>query len=118
MFLVSKKTEIKGLSSYTYGAGDALIISPGTLHTNENASATAEMTYITFHFNIESLALKSEIIGNVANKVLKANTPIAKLAQSTAEEMVADSLRPNLDMEQKKIKIQITLLNFFVWSNG
>ncbi|WP_235805619.1 helix-turn-helix domain-containing protein [Secundilactobacillus odoratitofui] len=107
-----QKTEIKGLSSYTYGAGDALIISPGTLHTNENASATAEMTYITFHFNIESLALKSEIIGNVANKVLKANTPIAKLAQSTAEEMVADSLRPNLDMEQKKIKIQITLLNF------
>lgn len=105
-------TEIKGLSNYTYGAGNVMIISPGTLHTNRNASETKEMTYITFHFNIESLSLKSEITSNIANKVLEADTPIAKLALATANQMVADSASADLDVEQTKIKIQISLLNF------
>lgn len=105
-------TEIKGLAPFDYGPGDALIISPGTLHTNFNSSATADMTYICFHFNIESLELKSEIIGNLANTVIPADTPIAKLALETAQKMVADSDDTGLNKEQTKIKIQITLLEF------
>ena len=105
-------TEIKGVSAYTYGPGDVMIISPGTLHTNWNASKSAEMTYITFHFNIESLELKSEIISTVANKVLKADTEIARLAMKTVKQMVQDSQKADLSSEKLKIKVQIDLLKF------
>lgn len=105
-------TEIKDSSTFTYGPGSVLIISPGTLHTNWNASDTEPMTYITFHFNIESLTLKSEIISTVANAVIPADAPIAKIAMKTAQKMVAFSDDPDLDKEQTNIKIQIELLNF------
>lgn len=105
-------TEIKDASTFTYGPGSVLIISPGTLHTNWNASATEPMTYITFHFNIESLTLKSEIISTLANAVIPAASPIAKLAMKTSQQMVAYSDDPALGKEQTNIKIQIELLNF------
>lgn len=105
-------TEIKGVSEFTYGPGDVMIIAPGTLHTNWNTSKTDEMTYITFHFNIESLELKSEIISTMANKVLKADTEIAKLAIQTAQQMVQDSEEDELTSEKLKIKVQIDLLKF------
>ncbi|WP_235995359.1 AraC family transcriptional regulator [Secundilactobacillus yichangensis] len=108
----NQTTEIKGVSEYTYGPGDAMIISPGTLHTNWNTSKTDEMTYITFHFNIESLELKSEIISTMANKVLKADTEIAQLAMQTAQQMVSDSEKDDLSSEKLKIKVQINLLKF------
>lgn len=104
-------TELKGLATYTYGPGDVMIIAPGTVHTNRNASRTATMTYITFHFNIESLELKSEITGKLANIVLEADTLLAKLATETAKQMVKDSARKDLNQEQINIKIQIGLLN-------
>ena len=39
-------TEIRDQSPMDLGPGDAIIIAPGTLHTNQNASKTAPMTYM------------------------------------------------------------------------
>ncbi|WP_341779041.1 helix-turn-helix domain-containing protein [Levilactobacillus sp. HBUAS70063] len=106
-------TEIKNLITYDYGAGDAIIISPGTVHTNQNSSLDQSMTYICFHFNIENLALKSEIIGKIANTVISSDQPIAKSAVRTAKKMVAYSANHSLSKEQINLKIQITVLEFF-----
>ncbi|KRL98306.1 helix-turn-helix domain-containing protein [Levilactobacillus hammesii] len=106
-------TEIKNLVTYDYGAGDAIIISPGTVHTNQNSSSEQDMTYICFHFNIENLALKSEIIGKIANTVIPADQAIAQSAVRTAKRMVAYSANQKLSKEQVNLKIQIAVLEFF-----
>lgn len=106
-------TEIKNLITYDYGAGEAIIISPGTIHTNQNSSLDQDMTYICFHFNIENLELKSEIISKIANTVISADQPIAKSAVRTAKQMVTYSSDQTLSQEQINLKIQITVLEFF-----
>ncbi|WP_057872860.1 AraC family transcriptional regulator [Loigolactobacillus rennini] len=105
-------TDIKGLATYTYGPGAAMIISPGTLHTNKNASASEDMTYICFHFNIESLRLKSEIISTIANTVIPATDAIAKISLKTATKIVELSKSQSVDKLKINLKIQITLLNY------
>ncbi|AKP64557.1 AraC family transcriptional regulator [Levilactobacillus koreensis JCM 16448] len=107
-------TEIKGVGTYDYGAGDAMIISPGTLHTNKNSSDEETMTYICFHFNIESLELKSELLGNVVNAVIPAEEPIAQAAVKAAEEIVACSADNELTKEQASLKIQRAFLDFLL----
>lgn len=106
-------TEIKNLGTYDYGAGDVMIISPGTLHTNKNSSEDAEMTYICFHFSIESLELKSEMLSNVVNAVIPANQAIAQAAMTAATAIVAASADRTLNKEQANLKIQIAVLEFF-----
>lgn len=106
-------TEIKGVSSYSYGAGDVMIISPGTLHTNKNSSDQDPMTYICFHFNIESLQLKSEMIRNIVNTVIPAEQPAAQAAIKAAKTIVRYSAEHQLSKEQSNLKIQIALLEFF-----
>lgn len=96
----------------TYGPGDILIISPGTVHTNLNSSQSEPMTYICFHFNIESLQLKSEIISTIANDIVFSNNPIAKTACETARNMVLLSNSAKYSIEEKKIQIQIHFLTF------
>lgn len=106
-------TEIKGLGTYDYGAGDVMIISPGTLHTNKNSSEDDEMTYICFHFSIESLELKSEMLSRIVNAVIPANQAIARAAMTAAKDIVAASADRTLDKEQANLKIQIAVLTFF-----
>lgn len=105
-------TLIKGMEPMTYGPGDILIISPGTLHSNANASDTEDMTYISFHFNIESLELKSEIISRVANMVVSENSHLAKIAVRAAKKMIGYSETHAYSGEERKLKIQIVFLEF------
>lgn len=106
-------TEIKNLATYTYGSGDVMVISPGTLHTNKNSSDTEEMTYICFHFNIESLELKSEMLSSMVNAVIPADQPIAQAAVKVATKVVAYSADHQLTKEQANLKIEIAVLEFF-----
>ncbi|GEB73857.1 hypothetical protein LBR04_05960 [Levilactobacillus brevis] len=106
-------TEIKNLATYTYGPGDAMIISPGTLHTNKNSSDTEEMTYICFHFNIESLELKSEMLSSMVNAVIPADQSIAQAAVKVATKVVTYSADHQLTKEQANLKIEIAVLEFF-----
>lgn len=105
-------TEIKGLAPMTYGPGNVLIISPGSLHTNRNASKDKELTYICFHFNFESLRLKSTMIATLANTVIPSDNPIAKISMQTALEIVKFSKDVSLTEEQTNLKIQISLLTY------
>lgn len=107
-----QKTEIKGGSSFTYGPGDVMIISPGTVHINLNVSDSEPMTYICFHFNFESLQLKSQIISEVANVVIPAATELSKMSVKAATSMIECSKAPTSDGLGTKIKIQIILLEF------
>lgn len=106
-------TEIKNLGHYDYGPGDVMIISPGTLHTNKNSSETVEMTYICFHFSIESLELKSEMLSNIVNAVIPATDPIAQAAMTAATAIVAASADRHLTREQVNLKIHMAVLAFF-----
>lgn len=105
-------TEMKNLPPMVYGAGEALIISPGTWHINANASQTAPMTYITCHFDMENLSLKSEIISNIANSVYRADSFFGKLAFKTARDFVHISADKSLSGEEKRLKLQIIFLSF------
>ncbi|TGD17620.1 helix-turn-helix domain-containing protein [Levilactobacillus suantsaiihabitans] len=106
-------TEIKGNGAFDYGAGEVMIISPGTLHTNKNTSETASMTYICFHFSIESLELKSELLSSLVNAVIPANHPVAQAAMTAATTIVAASADRSLTKEQANLRIQIAVLTFF-----
>jgi len=106
-------TTIKDLGAYDYGPGNVMIISPGTLHTNQNSSQDAEMTYICFHFSIESLELKSEMLSNIVNAVIPAEQPLAQAAMTAATTIVAASADRTLNKEQANLKIQIAVLTFF-----
>lgn len=90
-----------------------MIISPGTLHTNKNSSDTEEMTYICFHFNIESLELKSEMLSSMVNAVIPADQSIAQAAVKVATKVVTYSADHQLTKEQANLKIEIAVLEFF-----
>ncbi|MFT8401607.1 MAG: AraC family transcriptional regulator [Lentilactobacillus diolivorans] len=105
-------TEIRGLAPMTYGPGSVIIISPGSLHTNRNANKDKELTYICFHFNFESLKLKSAIITNLANTVIPSEQPIAKLSMQVALDIIKFSKNVSLSTEQTNLKIQIALLTY------
>jgi len=106
------QTTTIGNTEITYGPGDALFISPGTLHTNYNTSKSEKMTYICFHFNIESLQLKSEIISIIANDVVHANNEIAQIAIKAAKAIIVISDATDISLVEKKLLIQIEFLKF------
>lgn len=108
----SQTTIIDGAEPKTYGPGSVMIIAPGTMHNNKNASEDEEMTYICFHFNFESLWLKSALISKIANEVIHSGTPLAKTSMETALEVIKYSKGDKWSKEQAKLKIQICLLNY------
>lgn len=107
-----QKTELKHLPPMVYGPGEVLIISPGTWHVNENASATETMTYITCHFDMENLNLKSKLISYVANTVYHADSFFAQMALETAHQFVDISKDDQLTEEEKQLQLQIVFLQF------
>ncbi len=70
-------TEIRDQTTIDLGPGDAVLIAPGTLHTNRNASRTQKMTYMCLHFDFEDVQLRSRIIGCLTNQLIPAETEIA-----------------------------------------
>ncbi|WP_268912328.1 helix-turn-helix domain-containing protein [Lentilactobacillus sp. SPB1-3] len=108
-------TEFKNANSITYGPGDVVIISPGTVHLNRNASATDEMTYICFHFDFDSLRLKSRLIGYLANRVLTSDTLTAQKSEQVAKKIVSLSVSETLSAEAIKLEIQIAVLQFMAY---
>lgn len=107
-------TQIKNQAPVTYGPGDIIIISPGTLHINFNASKKESMTYCCIHFNIESLKLKSEIIRDIANILIEADNSLAKTAMVTLDEMLKYTNDQQLTREERDLKIEITFYNFLI----
>ncbi|HJE86279.1 MAG TPA: AraC family transcriptional regulator [Levilactobacillus hammesii] len=105
-------TEMKNRPPKTYGPGEVLIISPGTWHVNENASPTAPMTYITCHFDMENLDLKSRLISYVANTVYRADSFFAQMAAETAHRFIEISEESTLSEEEKRLQLQIVFLSF------
>lgn len=107
-------TQMKNLPPVIYGAGEVIIIAPGTWHVNLNASQNEPMTYITCHFDMESLNLKSEMISNLVNTVFRADSFFAQNACKTAERLICISKKTDLSAEERRIKIQISFLNFLL----
>ncbi|KRM62419.1 AraC family transcriptional regulator [Paucilactobacillus vaccinostercus DSM 20634] len=107
-------TQIKNQTPVTYGPGDIIIISPGTLHVNFNASKRESMTYCCIHFNIESLKLRAEIIRDIANIAIHADNELAKVAVTTMQEMLTYTNKSDLSREERDLKIEITFYNFLI----
>ncbi|MDT6981449.1 AraC family transcriptional regulator [Levilactobacillus zymae] len=107
-------TQIRNLPPMIYGPGEVLVISPGTWHVNANASQNEPMTYITCHFDMENLNLKSEIISNLANSVFRADSFFAKNAFKTSKQLIEISENTDLSEEEQRLKIQIIFLNFLL----
>ncbi len=70
-------TEICGQTTIDLGPGDAILVAPGTLHLNRNASRTQKMTCMCLHFDFEDVQLRSRIIGCLTNQLIPAETEIA-----------------------------------------
>ncbi|AQW20993.1 AraC family transcriptional regulator [Lentilactobacillus curieae] len=108
-------TEFKNNKTLSYGPGDVVIISPGTSHTNKNSSIFKEMTYICFHFNFDSLKLKSKLIGYLANRVIDRDNEIALMSNRVARQVIDISGSTNLSTEVIKLKIQIVILQYMAY---
>lgn len=109
-----KTTQIKNQTPVTYGPGDVIIISPGTLHVNYNASKSESMTYCCIHFNIESLKLRAEIIRDIANIPIMSDNDLAKVASDTLKEMLGYTGDKDLTREERDLRIEITFYNFLI----
>ena len=107
-----QKTEMKNVPPMVYGPGEVLIISPGTWHVNENASQTAPMTYITCHFDMENLTLKSELSSYVANSVYRADSGFAQMASETAHAFIRISENKAFTAEEQQLQLQMVFLKF------
>ncbi|WP_461241068.1 AraC family transcriptional regulator [Paucilactobacillus sp. N302-9] len=107
-------TQIKNQAPVTYSAGDVIIISPGTLHINYNASKENSMTYSCIHFNIESLKLKSEIISDISNAPIRSDNPIAKTSIATMADMLTFASEHSLSDEERDLQIEITFFNYLI----
>lgn len=106
-------TEIQGMDPIKLGPGDAILISPGTKHTNRNASLNDSMTYMCLHFDFEDVQLRSQIVGLVANKPINSESTIAQISRQMLEEIV------HLSSEKKyrndfevHVEIEISLLRY------
>lgn len=105
-------TKIENLPPFIYGPGDVIIISPGTNHINYNTSKTECMTYVCFHFNIEDLKIKSEIIKDATNTIISKDSKLAQLAIRTSKSMLNSSEDKLIGTEERNIEIQIIFLKF------
>lgn len=106
-------TEMRDHEPFDLGPGDAIIIAPGTYHTNRNASATVKMTYMCLHFDFEDTQIRSRIIGLLVNKKYPAETALAKLSKQMLDQIIEYSR----DREQQnefdtQVSIEITLLKY------
>lgn len=106
-------TDFRDQAAVNMGPGDALIISPGTYHTNRNASAAAKMTYMCLHFDFEDTQIRSRMIGLIANKLFKAETPFAQLSNTTLSKIVDLSRdREHRNEFDTQVNIEIVLLKY------
>lgn len=106
-------TEFRDQSPIVMNPGDAMIISPGTYHTNRNASSTAKMTYMCLHFDFENAKVRSQIISLMSNKLFVAKSAFAKLSRETLDKIVrlsSDQLQKNQFKTQ--VEIEIALLSY------
>lgn len=106
-------TMIRDHEQLNLGPGDAIIIAPGTYHTNRNASSTAKMTYMCLHFDFEDTQIRSQIIGLIVNQRLAAETPLAKLSFRTLNEIINLSRdRKHQNEFETQVNIEIVLLKY------
>ncbi|MCD7121373.1 AraC family transcriptional regulator [Limosilactobacillus albertensis] len=106
-------TEIKDSRVIDLGPGDAILIAPGTLHTNRNADDYKKMTYMCLHFDFEDVELRSKIIGLLANKLIPAHSDLAHISGKILNDIVnlcKDKARRN-DFEVQ-VDIEIILLQY------
>ena len=104
-------TEIRDHEPLNLGPGDAIIIAPGTYHTNRNAGSTAKMTYMCLHFDFEDTQIRSRMIGLLVNKRYAAETPLAKLSYQMLDEIIDLSRnREHQNEFDTQVNIEIVLL--------
>lgn len=106
-------TEIRDHEPIDLGPGDAIIIAPGTYHTNHNASATSKMTYMCLHFDFEDTQIRSRMIGLLVNHKYAAETPLARRSY----EMLDKIIEYSRDCKQQndfdtQVNIEIALLKY------
>ena len=104
-------TEIRDQSPMDLGPGDAIIIAPGTLHTNRNASKTASMTYMCLHFDFEDVQVRSQLIGLATNKLIPANSLLAINSREMLDGIVALSQSHSHDFSTQ-VEVEILLLKY------
>lgn len=106
-------TEFRDQPTIKMGPGDAMIISPGTYHTNRNASQTEKMTYSCLHFDFENPKIRSQIISLIANKIFRAPTAFAKLSVRALDQIVdLSSDRLKKEQFETQVSIEIALLSY------
>lgn len=106
-------TEIREQSSIDLGPGDAIIIAPGTLHTNRNASKHQSMTYMCLHFDFEDAQLRSRVIGTMTNHLIPAGSQLADLSQKMLDGIVEQSRdRAHRNDFSTHVEIEILLLKY------
>lgn len=112
-------TEFRGQSPITMGSGDAIIIAPGTYHTNRNASKTEKMTYSCLHFDFEDAVVRSRIIALATNHLIPSNSKLAHETVKTLSKIISYSQnksdRNNFSVQ---IEIEIALLNYLKTLNS
>lgn len=112
-------TQIQGQSPIDLGPGDTILIAPGTLHTNRNASKTESMTYMCLHFDFEDVQLRSQIIGLLTNKLIPADLVLAR----ESKRMLAGIIKLCEDKAQRnsfenQVEIEILLLRYLKQLNS
>lgn len=106
-------TEIRDQTTIDLGPGDAVLIAPGTLHTNRNASRTQKMTYMCLHFDFEDIQLRSRIIGCLTNQLIPAKTEIAL----QSKRMLTGIVKLSKDRQHHndfavRVEIEVLLLHY------
>lgn len=113
VLLGHQTTEIDG-TPMTYGANEMIIISPGTPHLNYNTSSKVAMTYFCFHFNIENLDVKSQIISTLSNRVIEAEDPLSRTTIQAVQEMLNTTQNQHLSSAEKEVHIEMAFLQFLI----
>ena len=105
----SQITNIRHQLPLTLNAGDAVLIAPGTLHTNKNASKERPLTYMCLHFDFESVLLRSRIISSLTNRLIPAHSILAEKSRAALTRIV-DLCRDKKQQSQFRVRAEIEII--------
>ncbi|ARN89200.1 helix-turn-helix domain-containing protein [Levilactobacillus brevis] len=107
--LQGTETVFMGTRRCLLSAGEAMIITPETAHESFNFCGN-RLRFFCFHFSVGDLALKTQIIQNLGNTVLAADTPLAQAAQRLIQRFSA--LQAAQQQPDWTLNMEIAFLEF------